>query len=299
MPHSIADRLGQSAEQYSTRAFAAYVEGSTSDFFLFAGIALEHAIKAKLARAQASYVAPNGNFGAALALDRFANDVDALPHGTKTIGALVALSRLKLLDPSVNLHSESICELFEFRNGEAHLAVGDTEALSRAVVAFLRAVNALLNPAPEVFWRPNHELVSALLDANAAEVKVRVEQKLAAARQAFLRGIGAMPDALKDAALNQIETNRDRVTHDEELGVECPACGSPALVAGFNDVEPDEDAGEVWFNSTSLTCEACGLNLDSADETELAGIEPFIHPTMTTADFYADFEPDWDYLSDR
>ena len=113
VPTTLADHLATSAERYSKRALQAFVGAEDADFFLFAGIAVEHAMKATLARAHPSYLAPGNDFSQAVLLTRSADDVSLVPSGTRTIGALEALTRLKHLDASFT--NEAVRELLRFR----------------------------------------------------------------------------------------------------------------------------------------------------------------------------------------
>jgi len=78
--------LRERATTYARRALAAYVSQEYHDFFLFAGLAVELAIKSRLAEENLMFLAPAQNFAATLALWNARGDVVRLPPGTRTIG---------------------------------------------------------------------------------------------------------------------------------------------------------------------------------------------------------------------
>ena len=129
---SLLTSLSESAASYATRALEAYVMDDLSDFVLFAGIAIEHAAKAKLARANPAFLAGR-DFRSAVALSRASDDVRKLPPGTKTVGAAEALSRAAALEPSLSSHLDAAQEVIALRNGEAHLGLGDENQRRRVL----------------------------------------------------------------------------------------------------------------------------------------------------------------------
>ena len=125
---SINQSLSDGATKYSLRAVASYLEGDFEDFYLAAGIAIEQAMKSRLARENVAFIAPDKNFKAALALWNTQNDVSKLPFGTRTIGGVEALDRTRDIEPSFERHANSTRDILRFRNGEAHIgAPGSTE----------------------------------------------------------------------------------------------------------------------------------------------------------------------------
>src|SRR5947208_1597233 len=50
--------LAKSAERYAKRALEAFVNDDDPDFFLFAGVAVEHALKARLVNENPAFLAP-------------------------------------------------------------------------------------------------------------------------------------------------------------------------------------------------------------------------------------------------
>src|SRR4051812_855664 len=99
MPTSIARALADAATRYAHRAVDAFIQEEFADFYLSAGIALEQAMKARLARENASFLAPDRGFKSAVVLWKTRADVDRLPVGTKTVGGVEAFRRVTELEP--------------------------------------------------------------------------------------------------------------------------------------------------------------------------------------------------------
>jgi hypothetical protein len=92
--------LARSAESYAKRALVAYVEENPDDFVVFGGIAVELAVKAKLAELNPTFLAENGKFfNWARGLDQAADSVEKLPPALKTVGAAEAVQRLLSFHP--------------------------------------------------------------------------------------------------------------------------------------------------------------------------------------------------------
>ena len=66
------------------RALESYVTEAYGDFVLFGGVAIEHACKAKLARINSVFLAPDRGFESAVALERGHQDVGRLSAEVKT-----------------------------------------------------------------------------------------------------------------------------------------------------------------------------------------------------------------------
>ena len=276
-----ATALHERATSYVRRALGAYVGQDDHDFFLFAGLAVELAVKCQLAGECAAFLAPGQHFASALDLWRARGDVRQLATGTRTVGGLDAFRRLTAMKPELKAHDTGVSELFAYRNGEAHLGVVDATLRTRAFVSFLEGVKAVLGDDAEL-WKPHEELVRVTLDENAERIHRDVQLRLAHARERFdlLRTSLGEGHA---AAIAVLEMNGIGELKLDEAVAQCPACGSRALAHGLNELEYGEvDVGrdgdiegvETWlqFRALSLKCELCGLELSSPAEVKAAGM---------------------------
>ncbi|MHB8246210.1 MAG: hypothetical protein ACYDGN_12825 [Acidimicrobiales bacterium] len=292
--------LRERACEYSQRALAAYVDELYHDFFLFAGLAVELAIKARLAEETLVFLAPDKHFSSTLALWGARDDIARLPTGTRTVGGMEALARLIQIQPSVASMQAGVTELLRHRNGEAHLGTVDATLQNRTFISFLRAVNAVLAVDQTTFWFPHTSLVRVTLDGNAQRVQREVHLKISKAIEKF-KVIQSLDDERRDALVS-ILANRVSEHDLDEATVECPACKSVALAFGTNvldygepDFGPDGNVEGVpsWLDFTplSLRCEACGLHLNDPEELAAAGVaESWVNQDDDVVQAYREIE---------
>jgi hypothetical protein len=272
---SLLEVLGYSAERHARRALVAFLADDLGDFHLFAGLALEHAMKARLVRESPAFIAPDKSFKSMLGLVRAADDIAELPVGSLSIGAAESADRVRQLDPTFRDHVLGTKGLLGHRNGQAHLGASDSTNANDDLVTFLKAINALLRRDQDSFWDPHQDYVRAVLDENAAEVLRSVQRSLSEARERFADRTRHLNPGQAEAFGSRVEHDVDRGVADDVLKVDCPACESPALLSGENAPEHDVQDGDVWIEFTAhlLECDACGLELDGEEELEAAGIE--------------------------
>ena len=278
----LLDTLADSAATYARRALEAYVGDQQPDFFLFGGIAVEQALKARLVRANPAFIAPRDPFLAAVTFVRAADDVSLIPLGTPSVGAVEAVKRVLVLDKDLTPDLAGVEELFKLRNGEAHLGLIDDTTTRRTIVSFLRAINALLRIEPDRFWSPHHELVKTILDEDSAEVARTVAAKLAAAQMHYEQRVRLLSKEEATMLSAVVEAEVKRRSGPDAIAIICPACAAPVLLEGENtlDWEPEYDQDGVsgaspWvkFSGGNLLCETCDLELDGDEQLEAAGIE--------------------------
>ena len=266
-----------------------YLATEFGDFAVFGGFAVEHAAKAKLAAENPMLISMDvgatKNLLAAIAIQRASDDISLLPHGVKTVGAVEALSRICAIDPGLRHTLDPALDLIRIRNGEAHMGVRDERHMHDLLVIFLRAVNALIEMDPTVFWHPHNEAVSAAVDEAAAETRQTTTERIAAGRVRYQRRFGELGVDDTASMLAILESRRDlNVDNEESLPIECPACEAPATVHGESQqtdlvVDYDDDglAEAAWpeftFFAAEFECEACGLKLATQEELEIAGLQ--------------------------
>jgi hypothetical protein len=277
---SPASWLRARASEYAKRAMTEYLGANYHDFFLFAGLGIELALKARLAEVNLAFLAPDGKFDAAIELSNASEDIGRLSSGTRTVGARVALDRFVQLQPTAKWLTNGIAELLMHRNGEAHLGVIDATLQRRAFNSFLKGFNVVLAPDLDEFWSPHYEFVRATLDENAEQVQQAVTLKISQARERF-RQIESLTAPQREAVLALVTNQLSEGTLDQSFA-ECPACGSQALALGANESDHDDldfDEGvsiggrlRVEFTPESLKCGVCGLALENPEELVHAGV---------------------------
>jgi hypothetical protein len=110
----------------------------------------------------------------------------------------------------------------------------------------------------------------------------------------------AMDNAKEKA--KKIEKKTSIKVDDWDLFViECPVCGSDAVLEGETEEESDYGSGEdfpsvyLTFFGYSFNCNECGLKLEDYDELKIAGIDPDIDRTEEVdkwmEDHWGDYEP--------
>jgi hypothetical protein len=298
---ALRSSLGTTAGKHAHAALDAYRCEDFEIFYVRAGIALELAMKAKLAGISPYLLAPDGakwfQHG-----QNFAKGVSA--KGLRSVSADQALHRMHAIEPALMAAiGPRIEETITRRDQSVHVGVyskpSDEELLSHAA-AFVEAVNGLLLQEPRKFWSDLAGLASELVADERNVVRVRVETKLSTARALFATLTYAQRSTLSDNGSIFFEDNKDDVP--ELVLVDCPVCNNEAVAGGelTDDGEPawDREPDPVgWMYDiktviTSFECEVCQLRLDGADEVAAAGLPPELRNDH--ADPGLLYEPDWE-----
>lgn len=309
---SIHQSLTESAKRYAFLAANEFVAGDRAACALAAGVAVEHALKARIAAESPVFLAVGRNddawFRSARKLLTYAEDAvafDAVSGDVQTLGGSQALTRAFAIDSTLKPLDVHVRRVFQCRNGQAHMGMAGTEEMKVVFASCAKAVTEILGLRAE-FWGPHANMVDSLLDDLATELRQRVEVKLAAARTEFERRFGSETALVRSTLIRQIESARSWQYSDEVRPYECPVCGSGALIQGTNHVEVEYDrhtdypAETVVLDATRFVCEACRLVLDGADELEAVGIDPEMeNEGVNPGDVYGDFEPDEDWFRDK
>ncbi|HET7486645.1 MAG TPA: hypothetical protein VFJ85_01865 [Acidimicrobiales bacterium] len=285
---SIQRALADSAAAYAHRAVDSFVSDNLADFYLLAGISIEHAMKARLARENIAFIAPDRAFTSALELWRTRDDIKSLPVGTKTIGGAEAINRLAIIEKSFAVHADSVRDILRFRNGEAHIGAPGAGDHRKVFTSFVAAINALLKVPAASFWGEHSNLVEATLGENSRGVSLHVAEVLAAATAKYRRKFDFLDEHQRSSLLALAEQDAEHRQSDDVLLIACPACGTEAaLLEGENSIEVDVEVDHrdgtvtggrhyVEFQAGSLECLACGLELDGQEDLEAAGVETLL-----------------------
>lgn len=304
---SIDGNLRAAAERNAKSATDWYVDGDIAMFAVAAGLAVELALKFRLAQESPLYLADGSSktwFRNARALWVARNNAELLPAEVRTITAQEAFDRVVELDPTCGRIRTAFADVMSARNRQAHMGVSVSGDVREVFAQFVRAIETVL-AVSGVFWAPHEELVHTLLDDLAKAIAKRVQEKLAAARAVFSRRFGGLPSPLREAAI-ELALNAQHVPlRDDTLSATCPACGSSALLGGTNRVESIDSYGDypayaVFLEAEWLRCAACDLRLEGEEELDEAGVDPVVENNeVDVADLFGDYEPDEDYFRGR
>jgi hypothetical protein len=305
---NLSTRLARSSSEFAVSALAAMSDGKHSVFLLHAATGLEHLAKAVLAAQHPSLiaVASKDNFESLLLL---VGETKAARPGAKirTIGAREALDRAGRYAPECTSLMGDLRLLIWVRDGVAHLADASSASVDEVLVPYLKATEELrevLGIDRAQYWGAFRELVGQALHEHVEQARLRVEAALAVARAEFERRFATVGEDAKKAVLTAIEESYSPEKYEEQL-VDCPACGTTALVRGTLREEFDEDWDHregvllgvhllVQFIPTGLLCRACHLDLTGRDEMDAAGIgEPWYLEDVDERDFLGEYDDDY------
>jgi hypothetical protein len=306
----LSARLAESSSGFAVSALAAMSDGKHSVFLLHSATALEHLAKAALAARHPSLiaVAAKDNFESLLLL---VGETKAAKPGAKirTIGAREALDRAGRYAPECTALIDDLRLLIWVRDGVVHLADASAATVHEVLVPYLKASEELrevLGIDRGAYWNGFVDLVDEALKEHVEQARLRVEAALAVARREFERRFAKDSDGAKKAVLTAIEESYFPLEKYEEQPLDCPACGTPAVVSGALHEEYDEDWDHregilvgvhllVRFIPIRLPCRACHLRLSGRDEMDAAGIgESWYLDDVDERDFlgdWGDFEP--------
>ncbi len=300
---SLRARLGRTALQHSHAALDAYRREEYETFYVEAGIALELAMKAKLAGVSPYLLAADG-YGWFMHGHRMARGDTILP-GPKSVSAKDAMERLRAIDADlVTGIAAQITETIDRRDQSVHMGAysrpTDDELLTHAAV-FVEAVNGLTLQAPSDFWEDLTELATELVAKERDVVRLRVLKSIADARTRLATLSQEERDMFEETELTYFQDHQEE--QSQLVVISCPVCGRAALVNGelTDDGEPIWERGErdpigwAYDINTILTgfdCKVCRLVLDGADEIAAAGLPAKV--SNDHADPHRLYEPDPD-----
>lgn len=272
---------------------------------------VEHLAKAWLATLHPSLIMEEKDFSSLL---------HACGHGTlakkgldsvKTISLKEAIMRAAQLERRIE--GPALNVLADVRNGVAHLAQAPANFNKDVFAPFVRACNVLaakLGFEKSDIWGAYLSVVETSLSDVAKAAEIRVIEKVTVAKTAFGRRFGTMDASVTSTLLEIVVQEYDTRDRFEARLVECPACGTEALLNSNYEVEWhadfDYEEGEAYVDGVypivhsigdGLTCNACGLNLVGLDELTAANIDPV--RVFEDVDSSEVGEPEYDLGDDR
>lgn len=267
----LVGHLLDTSRAFLTSAMQAYARDDHLPFYLNAGIALEHLLKARLATVSPTLIADCKHFESMLTLATL-GDTELPPPSLRTITFTETFQRCKHVIPALQRLEVSLRTLVAYRNGAAHAGVVDRTKVPSDLASFAEVVELVLpdlGTDRDAFAGEFRDTLRGALDRSKTDVEIETSAAIANARLQFLaRFPHSAPGYNVEEALAAM-TFPDK--YDTQR-FECPACGHSALLHG--ESEPDwsvrEDASgssfdttlRVWFFPSSMECLLCGLSLD-------------------------------------
>lgn len=284
------DALYESARDFADTAISAHPAGKHHRVAVDAATALEHLMKACLARRSPAFLVElrDGNWATLVRLLGFP---EAAPTRLRTVGLREALSRVKTFVTSP-ASMDQLETLIALRDGTVHAALSDEIELS-LLVAFVQHADALLADLGRdraEFWAGQLAVVDALLADAGDKVAHQVEVKLAQARASFDTKYAAQPPAVLEVIRRLAEPKH---ATDEQVPSPCPACGSIGAAHGSRQLNWGfDDPGEgmrfynghltEWFSADRFSCQVCDLHLDTPSELTAANLDPRMNEETVT-----------------
>jgi len=288
--------LFASARSFARTALEAHSVPDARRTAMDAGTALEHLIKACLARRSPVLLLDlhEKNWGPLLVA---LGHLPAAPRTPHSVSLSTAIDRFRVL-ALAGPRRDDLAELVLLRNGVVH--VGANQPVDEKLfTAFLRQVDVCVtdyNATREGFWGDHLAAVDVLLTEQAGRVKRLVQSKLMMARHHFAQQFGNFSQDLVKALVGSRELPGEHESHHT-----CPACGALGVAEGEHRVVYDfaydqrgDITGGAWveFDAAAFACPACRLQLDRPEELAQAGMATTWRDDDVDP---ADLEPDPDY----
>ena len=311
----LAASLESAAAAELTRAIADFASSNHRGFYVHAGAALELEVKAALARLNPLLILnPKSSTWDRDAKRILTGTPLTAGEGLRTISAAEAVSRLKTLQPKDHAELPTLStSVFQARNDVVHAGVvHDDEHESHIGVAsaFFQAVlilrasmantlslrdNEVAGEGPDfTIFGSSANLVEEVVSTNTNAEKVAANRSVEQARQRFEALENDQQDMLRAASVVRINEESGLFA----LSSICVACGSAALAEGTLDAVDLREDGVIGEESVILifdhqACYVCGLRISSRQLSLLGKHNAAIHPTVTAADFNAQYEHEW------
>jgi hypothetical protein len=287
----VATRLTRSSSSFARSAITAYASEDWDVYFLHLATAVEHLLKAAVARINPAFIAdPQSKFDSMLHLtgmgDR-AQSPDFLGV-VRTISAKEALERAARVIDGYRPPGQHVNALLETRNGIVHAghSVGsEGEAVLGDVARFVNSLLPAVEMTEDDYWQDAAQFVAQHAAKRLGEIERQFERQLQRARDQYAARLAGIPNDALAAVLAALEPAgpSDDFT---EFPFECPACSHRGLLVGEPEPEwePDWDYGDgqafiagmlvasITLRASEFSCRICGLTLTDSG-LELAELD--------------------------
>ncbi|MFJ8405790.1 hypothetical protein ACIQ9K_35695 [Streptomyces microflavus] len=270
--HLDAEQLALSSGKWMTAAFAAFVDGPSSEDMAVhhAGVATEHLLKAFLAGIHPSLIVDSKDFPSLVYAAGRGGLLQVRESRVKTIQLGEAYTRAqKLLKGKIPPRPDP-WPLADARNGVAHAGYHDRAEVIQVFTSSIKVIDPLLvelGIGPQ-YWGDHKALHDELLIEGVEAARVRVEQKLARARRVFMQRYGHIDEKQRKLVVTSTVaiTAPGYIEHAEPTS--CPACPSTGLLAGALFL--DSERHVVVLSPAIFHCSACDLRLGPEELDMLA-----------------------------
>lgn len=248
--------------------------------FMHAGMAVEFAFKAVLAKINVLLIAEPRSFESMWELATSGAPVSEMAARVRTISLTTAIDRAERALPELG-RSQDLKALARHRNTAAHFGAGSQNEVNRSVLAMLAALQAAVarynGTSLEDFLGPYGGVAAGMLSEKQSETERLVGARIVAARERFNERWD------RPVGFNTAEALHLPYWSDPEFTIhDCPACQTDAAIGGvveiLEHVDFDRDGNPfmdlepvVWPDR--FVCRACGLELNGTDEVLAAGLD--------------------------
>lgn len=300
-----ADALFAKSQLYVRKALLRKAGDELDEYQLWASLALELLGKSALASHHPSLIADPNHYQSMFAASGINVSTDI-----KTIGAKTLYSRLWHAIPRFDEKNKEFCDRIALRrNAELHSGATPFNAMALEAwegfywFACETILSHLGSDLDNWLGAKDSTAPKAILETSKLARRHSVELRVDRHRENFAKQKKADREtALADAANRESFHYRNlfTVAFDEEWSQECPACLGKAFLAGIQisedvvETEPGEygmwETVEKELTAEQFRCPVCALELEGAEELEIAGID---HLHEITDEREMEYEPDY------
>lgn len=219
-------------------------------------------------------------------------------------------SRCSQILPKLKEYEEIMNILASIRSGLVHLGDHDVELAKKVFTPCLKygkIILEALNIGLKDFFGEFSDIAGTNIKDSRQEIEIHVQTSLAKAHSDFKQRFQGMEKKVVKGIIKTLEESYVLTKYKED-NTQCPICKNLGVASGSFEVEKWEvDVGRdgdlegaypvVKLHCDSFKCRVCGLELESSEALESAGIEPCIDlENVDPADFYdMDEDGDWYY----
>jgi len=299
-------KILERSKDFANKGLKNYVEGENEHFLVNLAISSELLGKAYLADIHPSLIIDR-DFDSLLHACGAGEHARKSPTNIRTLGAKEVFNRCSQILPKLKEYEETMNILASIRSGLVHLGDHDAELAKKVFTPYLKHAKIILealNIGLKDFFGEFSDIASTNIKDSRQEIEIHVQTSLAKARSDFKQRFQGMEKEVVKGIIKTLEESYVLTKYEEE-NTQCPICKNLGVVSGSFEVEKwevdvDRDGNPegaypvVKLHCDSFKCRVCGLELESSEALESAGIEPCIDlENVDPADFY-DMDEDGD-----
>jgi hypothetical protein len=263
-------QLDIDAKECAKKALDAAGNGKIFEYAVFAGIAVELAMKRHLASASPVLLAGRNSSEHMVALARpNKEDPSDLWKHVTIVGAELIDRYLCLCPQQKGGVEKSIKNVMGYRNRAVHTGRPPAPPFERMVEDFLFVFTRVLD-ADDSTWQGDYaSFITTALRNDAERFEMNVELRVATSRANFA---GFQDNTALIGAIAILNAQRPDTEEGDVYPTVCPACQQKAWLYGTNELEWDlfdkHEGPEpyVTFTPERMRCDVCGLTLNDFRE---------------------------------